>query len=243
MAFDHLNKDLFDQALPACLITFQREKKTMGYYSENRFTNRQGSKTDEIALNPSYFAPAGVDVALQTVGHEMVHMWQAKFGTPGRGRYHNAQWAHYMERIGLMPSSTGRPGGRKTGDSMNDYIIEGGRFEESIARLKSEGFELKWMDRFVGTPTKFTEAYYQLTTHYSESGSLSASSAEYVSSPAALEIISIAETCDLDYTKLTNPQPTRVKYHCACDRKINIWAKPGIKVTCNECSTEFVPAS
>jgi len=33
-----------------------------------------------------------------------------------------------MESIGLMPSDTGEPGGKRTGQRMSDYPIEGGAF-------------------------------------------------------------------------------------------------------------------
>ena len=72
----------------------------------------------------------------------MVHQWQAHHGTPGRGRYHNDEWADKMERIGLMPSSTGQPGGRRTGDHMADYAIEGGRFLKACKELVTEEFRI-----------------------------------------------------------------------------------------------------
>jgi ribosomal protein L37AE/L43A len=49
-----------------------------------------------------------------------------------------------MEEIGLMPSSTGRPGGRKTGQQMAHYIIKGGRFEALAARLIADNFKISW---------------------------------------------------------------------------------------------------
>ena len=52
----------------------------------------------------------------------MVHLWQHHRGTPGRGRYHNQEWAEKMIEIGLMPTDTGKPGGRITGDHMADPI-------------------------------------------------------------------------------------------------------------------------
>ena len=56
-AFDHYNRELFGGELPPCLITMQREKRTYGYFSSERFVHRHDrSKTDEIAINPSYFA-------------------------------------------------------------------------------------------------------------------------------------------------------------------------------------------
>jgi hypothetical protein len=50
-AYDFYNDALFDGMLPPCLITFQRQKKTFGYFSSMRFGRRDGIKSDEIALN------------------------------------------------------------------------------------------------------------------------------------------------------------------------------------------------
>ena len=52
-----------------------------------------------------------------------------------------------MEGIGLMPSHTGAPGGRRTGDQMMDYVIPGGRFEACADQLITEAFQISWMDR------------------------------------------------------------------------------------------------
>ena len=130
-AYDAFNQALFDGILPNCLITLQREKHTCGYFSSGRFASVDGKLTDEIAINPSYFAVTPIIEVLQTLVHEMAHLWQYHFGNPGRGRYHNKEWADKMESIGLMPSSTGKPGGAKTGDCMADYAIEGGLFLQS----------------------------------------------------------------------------------------------------------------
>ena len=40
-----------------------------------------------------------------------------------------------MEAIGLMPSNTGQAGGRKVGEQMTHYIIEGGLFARACAQL------------------------------------------------------------------------------------------------------------
>ena len=88
-AYEHFNQRLFDDALPHCLITLQREKRTCGYFSAARFASLDGSTTDEIALNPAYFAAVPIIETLQTLVHEMTHLWQHHFGKPGRARYHN----------------------------------------------------------------------------------------------------------------------------------------------------------
>ena len=42
-AYDHFNKTLFAGALPHCLVTLQREKRTYGYFSSKRFVHMDGS--------------------------------------------------------------------------------------------------------------------------------------------------------------------------------------------------------
>jgi hypothetical protein len=74
----------------------------------------------------------------------MAHVWQQSFGKPGRRGYHNRQWGAEMKRIGLYPSSTGRPGGKETGELMSDYIMEGGPFRLACRRLLDRGFRLDW---------------------------------------------------------------------------------------------------
>ena len=120
LAFDVFNRELFDGSLPPVLLTLQRRANTCGYLSPNRFANRAGAMAHELAMNPEWFAISPLVEVLQTLVHEMAHVWQHVHGTPGRGRFHNTEWADKMESIGLMPSHTGEPGGRRTGDCMSD---------------------------------------------------------------------------------------------------------------------------
>jgi hypothetical protein len=87
-----------------------------GYFCADRFDRTDGQVADEIALNPSHFRNRPVMEVLGTLAHEMVHLWQHHHGKPGRGRYHNREWAAFMKRIGLQPTSTGEEGGKETGD-------------------------------------------------------------------------------------------------------------------------------
>lgn len=233
LAYQELNTFLFGGQLPDCLITLQREKNSMGYFSKQRFVNRHGEKTDEIALNPAFWASHGMREALQTLGHEMTHLWQFHFGSPGRGRYHNAQWADKMESIGLMPSHTGEPGGKRTGDYMADYIIEGGRFEEAIDRLTARGFEMKWMDRFVAvTKRRPTQGWSSDKPNELTPASLAA---RLNLDPEVAE--SLAE--DVDYTRVTQAkQGNRSKYTCpGCGT--NLWGRPGLNIACGDCDVTF----
>lgn len=145
-AYEHFNRELFAGALPECLITLQRkEKRVYGYFWEQRFEEIGGEqKTDEIAMNPQHFKQRSIEHVLSTLVHEMTHQWQAHCGTPSRKAYHNREWAEKMESIGLMPSDTGQPGGKKTGQHMTHYIIHGGLFERVCATLVFEGFHIAW---------------------------------------------------------------------------------------------------
>jgi predicted SprT family Zn-dependent metalloprotease len=215
-AYDHFNAELFDGQLSGCLITLQREKKTYGYFSAQRFVRREdGVKTDEIAMNPAYFAVCPVLEVMQTLVHEMVHAWQQHFGKPGRRRYHNKEWADKMEAVGLMPSSTGKPGGKKTGESVADYPIEGGPFMTACDKLLKD-FKLSWMDRFP---------------------------ARHVTAQALLEAAGEGMSADLDglgvsLEESAQSKPTRTKYTClSCET--NVWGKPALKLVCGECGSHY----
>lgn len=133
-AYDRFNADLFSGALPGCLITMQRKAAALGYFAPDRFGDGN-IVTDEIALNPDHFKTRGSEKVLSTLVHEMVHLWQHHFGRPGRGSYHNREWADRMHSVGLTPSDTGAPGGRETGQRMSHFIKADGRFQEVYKTL------------------------------------------------------------------------------------------------------------
>src|SRR5262249_11262724 len=130
--------------LPPCLITLAIKGKSLGYFWPNRFQNTDGDITAELALNPEIMKLRSDRETLSTLVHEMVHAWQQAFGKPSRAGYHNKQWAAKMEAVGLMPSSTGQPGGKKTGQRMTHYIIDGGPFDVECAELIDGGFVITW---------------------------------------------------------------------------------------------------
>ena len=77
----------------------------------------------------------------------MVHAWQETFGKPSRSGYHNKQSAGKMEQLGLMPSDTAAPGGRRTGQRVSHYIVKCGPFWLAYQKLAANGFELHWNSR------------------------------------------------------------------------------------------------
>jgi hypothetical protein len=203
-AYGYFNWHLFDNALPNCLITLQRRGRTYGYYAPDRFGRKDGRRTDEIALNPQYFRD-GTEEILSTLVHEMAHVWQHHLGKPSRPGYHNAEWAEKMRRIGLHPSSTGREGGKETGDVMAEYIVADGPFARAVAELLAGGFDVTW--------TEVT--------------------AEKGSSPDSNGTGQAGDGRTGQAGDRGSLSGKRAKYSCPYG-DLNAWAKPGAKLVCGE---------
>jgi hypothetical protein len=71
----------------------------------------------------------------------MAHLWQHHFGKPSRNGYRNREWAAKMREVGLIPSDTGEPGGKETGQKVHHSIDTSGAFHRAAARLLGEGCE------------------------------------------------------------------------------------------------------
>jgi predicted SprT family Zn-dependent metalloprotease len=154
-AYDYFNRELFEGGLPSLLITLRARARSRGYFSPGRFTSRNEDATvHEVALNPDTFSERTDEDILSTLVHEQVHAWQETFGKPSRGRYHNKEWAHKMAQLGLGPSDTGQPGGKRTGQRVSHYIIEGGPFSAAYRKLAATGFKLHWNSRADQAKTK-----------------------------------------------------------------------------------------
>jgi hypothetical protein len=142
-AYNHFNRLLFEDRLPPVMFTLNRLKGAYGYAHRKRFRTHNGGKYwDEIALNPGYFHTRTCEQTMSTLVHEMTHVEEFYKGTASNNGYHNLKWGPLMERVGLMPSDTGRPDGKKTGYHVTHYIIKGGPFEKQCRIfLDSSGFK------------------------------------------------------------------------------------------------------
>lgn len=228
VAYDFFNQQLFDNTLPSCLITFQREKQTLAYFNKSRFVNRHDQTlTDEIAMNPVYFSIRSISETLSTLVHEMVHLWQYHFGTPGRGGYHNKEWGDKMESIGLGPSDTGKPGGKRTGDCMDHFIITGGKFDLACQKLITRKFTLSWLDRFPPHKplenSEIVEEFFQLTTKLIESS---------VNENLNPDEVKILPAIQMPLGVSVN-KSNRVKYRCP-NCYAQVWGKPNLNLLCGE---------
>ncbi len=232
-AYDFYNQALFEGRLPPCLFTLQRQKRTFGYFSRERFGRLDGTKTDEIAINPEYFASVkDLLEVLQTLVHEMVHLWQFHFGTPSRSCYHNREWADKMESLGLMPSSTGASGGRRVGQKMADYVIAGGRFEQATNELRGNGWAITWYDRYPAPlPAAPAEEWPGLSSTPAHRPAPPSASGGHAARPPAHALPEL-------FMERTGNRSNRIKYTCpGC--AANAWGKPKLKLVCGECNVPF----
>jgi hypothetical protein len=152
-AYHFFNVKLFDNKLPECMIVLHRKKNSRGYFHAERYiekvnkVNKKKKSTksiDELALNPDDFNRPDIAI-LSTLVHEMAHVWRHRCADkkPSRGGYHDKLWANKMEEIGLMPSTTGREGGKKTGQRVTHYIVQDGEFETHCLKfLKGKAIKL-----------------------------------------------------------------------------------------------------
>lgn len=258
-AYSVFNDVLFQGKLPECVITMQRQANAMGYYAQDRFYNvveqmDSGKETyvDEIAINPDYFADHPPEEIMKTLVHEQVHVWQRYYGTPSRTGYHNKEWAAKMEEIGLMPSSTGKVGGAKTGQSMNEYYLPNGLFINVYRELFPDGHNIKWYDywtqRKKALQAEASRAHevilsasteiYQNNPSDSESEE---SGSDNITSPIPVqELFPVKELQDKEeeLRAISISQGNRLKYSCPkC--KVNVWGKAGLNIRCNKCQKTF----
>lgn len=150
--FRHFNRELFAAELPEIVLNFSRKNGSSGFFAPERWERSavagvaSAESTHEISLNPDRLSQDPPVEVCGTLVHEMAHLWQHVAGSAPSKGYHDRQWADKMEGLGLMPSSTGAPGGARTGTKMADYPIPGGRFLEAFKSLPPEAL-LPWRAR------------------------------------------------------------------------------------------------
>jgi len=124
VAFEWFNKKVFaDATLPNVLITLQRKAWSKGYFSADRFSGRNVNATvHELAVNFDVFPERTDEEISSTLVHEMCHLWQTTHGKSPRSGYHDVRWGQKLESVGLIPSSTGDAGGKRTGQRVTHFI-------------------------------------------------------------------------------------------------------------------------
>ena len=229
-AFDHFNAKLFGGKLPHCLITLRSASRVYGYHHAGRFISHKGEQIDELGMHPGFFTLRPIESVLSTLVHEMAHHWQQHFAKVSPSNAHNQEWAQKMESLGLMPSHTGLPGGKRTGRSMSHYIIPEGKYLVSCRRLVEIGFVIPWLDRHLPAEPEGQVAMVQ---------ALKDAGVEYESTPPP--VTKLPEDINgkvAVYRPAPKKAKTREKLTCPqCGNKA--WVSPGTKIICGVCSLEM----
>ena len=235
VAYGLFNNELFENRLPTLIFTTQRQNSVMGYFAPDRWASVEGKNCHELAINPSYVGKMHLLSFLQTMVHEMVHCLQRCVGQPGRRGYHNKEWGAMMEAVGLTPSATGKPGGKKTGERMSDYPTPRGPFMKACETLVLEtNFRLQWYEyRPRGTIVSQDEIFH---------GTFDGIKPEAVRILKGCFEADTNSAKDHDESVIEEPMPTakreKTKYSCPkC--KLNVWGKPLLKIACVKCSLEL----
>jgi len=208
-AFEYCNSALFGDRLPRPVFTLQRHRGALGFFDGDRFEATDGSqRRSEIAINPSYLRWRSTEDNLSTIVHEMCHLAQHHFpkecGDPGKSGYHTGDFARIMEAIGLITSSTGKPGGKRTGYKMSHYILPGGRFDQACQELLSRGFSIPYVE--------------QLDEARNPTTGLGGGE---------------AGGGDIGTDAQAKKNASKTKYSCPISLcGLNVWGKPGIHVMC-----------
>jgi hypothetical protein len=136
--YNYFNRALFGGRLKPVLLNFSRHAGSVGFFAPERWEGHGGATHHEISLNPTWLKLRSLRDTASTLVHEQVHCWQHEQGSPGRRGYHNEEWAAKMEEIGLMPSDTRAPGGKRVGYKVSHYIIDGGAFDRAFAAMPKD---------------------------------------------------------------------------------------------------------
>jgi hypothetical protein len=131
--------------LPDVLVTLQRQARSRGYFSPQRFRSRvEEALVMNSLLTLNGFLGAQTKKSVRPLrtkwsmfGNRLTAECRARLITIASG-------AAKMKAIGLHPSATGEPGGRETGQSMTHFILQGGRYSRAFRELQATGFQLHW---------------------------------------------------------------------------------------------------
>lgn len=149
---DYLNEHLFEGKLPRAMVIFTRNPKVIGgYFSPSKWFNSNGQAVDEVAINANTMVEGDEIELFQVLIHELSHQWQFHRGTPGRGGYHNREWADFVMSIGLKPINVQDPDA-ETGDSITTVLITGGKAMKVLAGMPEE-LTIPFYSEILGDPT------------------------------------------------------------------------------------------
>ena len=142
----YYNRILFKGELSDCMLRLDQSGRTrLGYFKPLGYVSKDGHLIHEIAISASHILDTDIKNVLSTLAHEMCHMarWDL-FAKKTYGSYHCKKWVAIMEGVGLIPSDTGKPQGKKTGHRVSHYIQPDGPFDRASDELIQGRFSFTW---------------------------------------------------------------------------------------------------
>ena len=130
-AFAFFNARWWSGQLPVPVFAFFAQPprtRRLGHYRARSWREPDGSPRDEIVLYADLALSQGLDSVLETLLHEMVHVWQEYFGRPSVR--HNAAWHAEAARVGL--TTWGDKGYTSAADGFRAALVELGPRVEGI---------------------------------------------------------------------------------------------------------------
>lgn len=225
---EHFNRNLFDGDLRCPLLTLKRGSRSLANFVASQWRSPDGEATAEIRLDPALFAQHTWLRLMQCIAEQLCHHWQHVHGSPSRPGYHNKEWADKLESIGLMPSSTGVPGGRRTGQIMSSYPIVGGRFLAACEQLAAGELQLP----LTGTWTEYPEP----------DASAPLNLARGVANRLLSPVGSASSSVDAKVAIEKRERKRKQKYVCPrCG--VSVWGRSGLQLDCRACDLRLREAT
>jgi len=226
------NVQLFGASLPECIINLSRRPHSKGFFVPRLwvaiYENNTNDFSHEISLNPDYLLRPSIEWHATFV-HEMVHLWQHEFGNPARAYFHNREWVDKMETIGLIPSHTGEPGGKKIGQSISHYIDPNGLFHKVFYSLDDTDLEALRLRYLPVVSLEF---------HNKRNADLTTSDNDEADEGTEATSEDKTETSGSVQNKTPKSKSgVRIKYSCSCGN--NIWGRSGLLIHCLECDDNY----
>lgn len=125
-AFHFFNVRFWDGKLPIPVFAFFPQPprgSRLGHFWAKTWKDG-GERRHEIVFYADLCLAEGIEQVVQTLLHEMVHLWQQEHGKPGRNNHHNKEWHREAQRVGLV--TEGKKG----------YTTAGEGFKTALADLK-----------------------------------------------------------------------------------------------------------
>lgn len=235
-AYDYYNKELFGDVLPRCIIVLSKNERNFGHFMPlNYISVKDGKEVHEIALNITMFAVREIKLTLSTLVHEICHLKTFEDGNYGRGCYHNKVWANLMESIGLIPSSTGKEGGKRIGQHVSHYIENGGLFDKKTKILLNKGYLIPFVEKVRTEIKSYTE-------EEAEKIAIPAKPGFYLDNEGnefeGKTIVCGGDKDGKDIVKIiVKEKQKRAVYTCSCGNRL--WGRTGLDIRCNDCKRNF----